>query len=316
MDLVLCSDKNYIIPCGIVLCSICENNKEEKIQFFLIIDHEVSFQDTDTIFHLIKQYPNKEIEFIYADSVDVEALPGLQTGYYITKAAYYRLFLTELLPQTIDKILYLDSDVIVRDSLSELWNVDITNYALGVVTDMCETGVGHYNRLKYPMELGYFNSGVLLINLKYWREHNAFETFMSFLKTNYNNINCHDQDVLNYIFRFNKLQLPLKYNFQDGFMYKEPEFEYWKYADEIESALKNPCIIHYTRRKPWQKECEHPFKNVFLYYQNKTPWDKIRLLKTNKKINRTEKIKRFMRLLHLIVPEWNPFKDINVVLQK
>lgn len=98
----------------------------------------------------------------------------------------------------------MDGDIIVRNNLNELWNTDIKDYAIGAVPDQSEGLIVFYNRLKYPPRLGYFNSGVLLINLKYWRDNNLTEQFNKFLQTYPERVVFHDQDILKYTLRIRK----------------------------------------------------------------------------------------------------------------
>lgn len=316
MNIVCCTDNNYIMPCGVLFCSICENNKDVPIHFFVVADSSVDQSCKSKLSSIVDKYSQKQLSFININSVGMDNLPGLHNGHYITKAAYYRLFLASLLPDDINKVIYLDCDMIVRKSLMELWKTSLDGYAIGVVADMCEIGISHYNNLHYPLKLGYFNSGMLLVNLKYWRKENLEKKFLDYLYSNFSNINCHDQDVLNFVCRECKVNIPLTYNFQDGFIYKNPEFDYWKYFEEINATVSDPCIIHYTRRKPWQKECIHPFKNVWRYYALASPWKDYKLQKTNRKMGKIDTLKYILRSLHLLGPEWSPFKEIRIHLDK
>ena len=127
-----------------------------------------------------------------------------------------------MLNSDIDKVLYLDSDIVVDKSLETLWNSNISNYAVGCVTDMSEAK-HDYNRLDFDPKLGYFNAGVLLINLKYWRDHHIIDEFVNIIINHPEMIEQHDQDVLNIVLCKNKFTLPLTYNVQNGFLFK-PEY--------------------------------------------------------------------------------------------
>ena len=75
-----------------------------------------------------------------------------------------------------------------------------------------------------------------------------------------------------------KKQLPLTYNFQNGFLYKERNLS-WEYDEEIRDTIRNPIILHFTGDKPWQKGCNHPYKGEFFKYQKMTKWANIPLWK-------------------------------------
>lgn len=122
------------------------------------------------------------------------------------------LYLTEILPADIDKVIYLDGDILVVDKLVKLWNTSVENYAIAAVPDSYNNKIEHYNRLRYPQTLGYFNAGMLVVNLKYWREKQVLLKFFDYVKSNTERLRCHDQDVLNYLFKNSKLVLPIRYN--------------------------------------------------------------------------------------------------------
>lgn len=205
MEIVICTDNNYVMPAGVLICSICENNVTEKIRFHIIVDDTFLEENRQSLFEEVLRY-NQEIYFHHIDKNLYSSFPvGLKGQIsYLTLAAYYRLFLGKILPTTIKKVLYLDCDIIVRHNLAELWNIDIDDYAVGCVTDQYDGLIYPYNRLRYPQNLGYFNSGVLLVNLDYWRENHLLEKFIDFLGKYPERALAFDQDVLNYVLRNKK----------------------------------------------------------------------------------------------------------------
>lgn len=310
MDIVICTDNNYVMPSGVLFCSICENNREEEITFHVIADNSFSENSRQALLNIINKY-HKEIYFYPIDSKIFASFPVHQKNQpaHITLATYYRLYLAELLPKNLNKILYLDGDIIVRNNLNELWNTEIKDYAIGAVPDQNEGLIGFYNRLKYPQRLGYFNAGVLLINLKYWRDNNLTEQFNKFLQTYPERIILHDQDILNYVLRTKKKYLPLKYNVQNGFLYNEINIS-WEYENQLQEAIKNPCIIHYLLgSKPWNRGCNHPFRNEFFRYQKLTQWKNVPLQPNPEKLNFKRFIKKFLQRIGLISKPQNTYKD-------
>ena len=181
MNIVCCTDHNYVMPTGVMMCSVCENNHDCEVFFHVICNDDVTEEDKRDLTDIAHQYNNR----ICFHSVNIE-VPSCFTikkenqPKHITISAYYRLFLTEILPNDIEKVLYLDSDIIVRHSLHEMYNTDIKDYAAGVVTDMGDGNLAFYNYLRYSPKYGYFNSGVILINLSYWKEHNILQDYIDF----------------------------------------------------------------------------------------------------------------------------------------
>lgn len=99
------------------------------------------------------------------------------------------------------------------------------------------------------------------------------EHFISYITEQYDNLFMLDQDVLNFIFHDKKKQLPLKWNFQTMFLWKDKyRFISYKYHTEIEEGFRHPGIIHYTEDKPWFRNCPNPMREYFYHYRDMTPW--------------------------------------------
>lgn len=273
LQIVCATDHNYVMPAGIMMTSVSYNNQTAEIIFNVLIDNSVTDEDKEKLFKTMK-CEKHSINFYFIDNSKFLDFPGLhRKGVYQTAAAYDRLFLAEVLPNSIDKVLYLDDDILVIGNIIRLWNTDLTNCPIAAVTDLSES-ILNYNRLGYSQDEGYFNSGVVLINLKYWREHNVLKNFLDIINNQSERIYAHDQDVLNIAFHNNKRNLPFIYNVQHGFYYKNEfmELDYRKYATELNDARSNPVIIHFTGEKPWKRFCHNPGANIFLKYLRHSPW--------------------------------------------
>ena len=276
MDIASCFDHNFVMPQGIMMQSLCVNNKDAEIVFHLIIDESVTQQDKDDLREIAAKFPAKRVEFYSIESSFFKTLPRLE-GQNLTQATYYRLFLSEILPKYINKVLFLDGDLIVRHSLLPLWNIDISAVALAGVSDvLSDRGISE--RLGYPSQLGYINAGVLLINLEYWRGHAVLSQFMDCIAQLGNKLFFHDQDVLNYVFRERKMFLPIKYNLISYFLYDDRQDQRDKHGQQMKVALQDPVIVHFiAETKPWQRDVKtphmpHPFATEFKSYQDQTKW--------------------------------------------
>lgn len=172
MEIVICLDLNYLMPAGVMLCSLFENNRSESITVHALLGNGGEQCKRD-LTDMCERY-HQTICFYYMAGRDLPALPVNRPNQRrnISIESYYRLFLTDVLPDNIHKVLYLDCDMIVCQNLRDLWEEDITDCGLAAVPDMVHDGVHFTNRLKYDVTDGYFNSGLLLINLDYWRLNN------------------------------------------------------------------------------------------------------------------------------------------------
>ena len=273
IHLLCATDDNYVPYCGVMLTSVFENNKENRVNVYVIIDKPLSLSNQRRFQKLADQY-SQTIEYLLIEKEQVSKFPTKGMDYW-SIAMYYRIFAEELLPQDIDRILYLDCDIIVRGSLAPLWEMDKTGKAVGIVPDIFTFYDDCYERLQYPKEAGYFNSGVLLMNLVYWREHKICQQCMDYLQENYERLFANDQDVLNAVLWDKKMRLPITYNYQVQFLGK---YFYFKeepaLREEIDETKANPVVIHYAvPTKPWNVlYYKMPYKKIWWQYKRQSPW--------------------------------------------
>lgn len=271
MNFLLSTDDKYAMPTGVLICSICENNPGEH-DFFILSGKELDHVSRSRIETTALKYSSR-VYFLLVPEKFEEFLPIGREGQplYISIATYYRLFLQSLLPESIDRILYLDGDIICRASLLDLWDTDLSDKPAAAVFEV-ENGDGRYERLCYPQKDGYYNAGVLLINVSYWRIHNAQSLFMDFVKNHSDRIVYHDQDVLNTVFHGKIKTLPLRYNVLNSYFVRD-KLEYKYDQNEIDEARRNPILVHYSSHlKPWYKGCGHPYTKDFVWYKKLSSW--------------------------------------------
>lgn len=276
MNVVFACDDNYVPLLTISAVSFLVNNKNdfEEINIF-ILDDGISKNNKNKVNSILSEY-NCNILFIKTkkiEELDFKVL-YLEREDIASLTTYARLFITSLLPDNIDKILYLDCDSIIVDSFKELWQEDISNYYCAAVQDCSNTS--YMEALGIPRNEKYYNAGVLLINLKKWREDNVEDKFVEFLTDNQQRFYQHDQGVLNNIFKNKIKTVSPKYNLQGYFQFLDYnlsrkysciETEY--YSKEImDDARKNPVFLHFCAAdyfRPW-KNPNHPYFKEFEYY--------------------------------------------------
>lgn len=284
MNVVISLDHNFVMPCGVMLQSLCSNNKDVAVHCFALTDDSFTLNDKKVLEDILTaENTENSLSVIFVSDEQTKAVQSIDSWRY-PKQVCYRLFMSSLLPVDVDKVIYLDGDLIVRKSLKDLWNTDMENYSVGVVPDSLSGTLSYYNRLHYPITLGYFNSGMMLINLSYWRKHQLEDKFVKFIKESKSRIYLPDQDVLNYVTRESKKHVAIKYNVQTQFLYKMEFqcFSVYQYHEEFEEARRDPVIIHFSGCRPWEKGCNHPFKEEFFKYRSHTIWNDMPLKKVHK----------------------------------
>ena len=283
MNILLSTDNNYVMPTGVLMTSIGENNKC-SISYYVLVDEKFSSENKKALARVAAKY-NNSISFYTITPEETKEFPfGLPNQpTHVSIATYYRLLITKILPQDVKKIIYLDGDMVVRHSIEELWNTEMERYAIGAVRDCDEFSESKDNRLPYPMQEGYFNAGMLLINLDYWRRNNCYDIFADFMIKYGDKIIYHDQDVLNATLWDKKKWLPLTYNFQSSFIHNaEYRNNYERIEDEIKATKYDPTIIHYVANtKPWNINCFFGYRGAWRYYWKKTEWSKQGLMGDN-----------------------------------
>jgi lipopolysaccharide biosynthesis glycosyltransferase len=283
MNIVCATDNNFVQHCAATLVSILKNNNQ-KVTIYLLT--EGLTKNNEKILNYLVQNNGGELHVILVDAETLKncPMPQLSNLGHISIATYYRLLIPKLLPENIDKVIYFDCDIIVRQALNELWNSSISNYAIGAVYQITNRSIEDSKRLNYPVSFGYFNAGVLLINLKYWRENQISEKLFEYLILNKDSIIYHDQDALNGVLYNQCLKLPIKWNMLTIFFMKntltindvhEGEIinSYSEYKKQILIDSVNPAVIHFVSKpKPWDIMCDHPYSKEYFKYLKFTPW--------------------------------------------
>ncbi|MGP3560338.1 glycosyltransferase [Geobacillus sp. BK01] len=250
IHIVTVSNDRYAEPLAVMVYSLLKN-KTSKIPIHIhVIDSNISEKHQARLAKLAKKY-EATIQFHRIDST---VYSEFVTFAYLTEETYYRISIPDLFDETVEKVLYLDCDIVVKKDITELWHTDINGHLLGAVEDRWIKQSRNADLLM-PEEAKYFNAGVLLINLKMWREHHVKEKVIEFIRTHRDRIRYCDQDALNAVLHGQWLPLDPKWNFQTYHLY-----------DPI-PKLK-PAIIHYTgENKPWN--ANHPLKKYYWKYKKR-----------------------------------------------
>lgn len=270
INIVLAPDNNYARHCGVVMASAIANAKENSRLNFYILDGGLS-EENKAALRRIEAGKPYNVEFPRINEGDFDGFPSMK---YITVSTWYRFKISTLIPDTVDRILYLDCDTIVNQPLDELFEMPMGSFLLaGAVDNLWR----RYSKvLGMPPDYHYFNAGVLVMNLKAWREERMEEKLFKFLADSPENIKLMDQSVLNLFMGARTKGLHVKWNFQYGTPFLEDTC--YHMADcrrQYLEAFFNPAIIHYMGEyKPWKDgiSCLHRFRGEYYKYLKFTPW--------------------------------------------
>ena len=263
-------DEKYIPYATTALVSLFMNNGNELFNVYIIYN-TISESSKSKIISSCKNFDH-QIIFI---KIDDSFLANAPITHHISLAAYYRLSLVNLLPVELDKILYFDADIFIRKSIRKLWDANISDYALAATI---AAGMDDYPKELLLKESSlYFNSGIMLINLNYWRKIDVYNTGIALIKDQPERIKWWDQDILNIIFENKWLPVSLEWNAQP-YIFDEigsaPESIKSKYKKHnYLQAKTHPTIVHYAGgTKPWTGGSNLPFAAEYFNYFNKTSW--------------------------------------------
>lgn len=259
MDINICisSDNNYSKYAGVLIASILANAKESDYLHFYILENEIN-EDCKNKINELKKIKDAQITFVEVDKTLFDEYKSVHTHAYLTINSFYRLKMASILPD-VEKIIYLDCDMVVNSSLEELFSTDLGDYLAGGVLDISynrmnrKTGLAHNNT--------YVNTGMLLIDLKKWRENNLEPVFAKSAKENEGRIFAGDQDVINIALQGKIKKLPSKWNVQCSNFSNRSDY------------TKHPAIIHYVSyQKPWVYASWNYFIELYFKYIQMTPW--------------------------------------------
>jgi lipopolysaccharide biosynthesis glycosyltransferase len=268
VPLVIAADENYLQHAGVMLASLFVHNPELCFKIYLISN--VVYKSNYQKVRKLVMEAGHQFERL---AIDASRLQHLKLSAHATTAVYYRLLIPELLDKSIEKVLYLDCDLIVKDSLMPLWKMQLMDHP---VAAGAEQHFDRHHALGMSADAPYFNSGVMLMNLPVWRRNNIAEHAIEFLRENPDRIEAWDQDALNAVLQGNWLPLHPRWNLQTSH-FGEGEVKQ-EHSAELEECRRRPAVIHYTAKfKPWHSWCSHPLKDEYYQYLSLTPWKNFRL---------------------------------------
>lgn len=273
MNIAYSCDNAYVEQTGISLISLFENNKEEKEIVVYLISKGITKENIEILDSICKSY-NRSLIVVKFEDICFD-LPPCSVGRHL-ETIYAKVFFSRI--EGLDKVLYLDSDVVVVGKLKPLWETDLSEKYMGVVETTYTKGK---KALGIPRSTPFFNDGVVLVNVDYCRENNLISKVIEQVNAFGGNPPVLSEGVLNKICGQNVKYISLRYNLISGNLYfglydYDYLFEQLHYEKEdLIDSCENPVIVHYIAgfyNRPWCKKCTHPFKEFYLYYKSISPW--------------------------------------------
>ena len=247
MNFLFTINDKYIQPIETLIFTIEINNKSYNKSYYFIYN-DISIENQKRISEYVTGFGSKA-SFI---KFEWDGMDSLQVHGTWSKEVYFRLFAPYLLPD-IDVVLYLDGDTIVDDNLCELFSVDISRFAFAAVANDEESS--HIIRLNKDLKK-YYNSGVLLMNLKEIRNQISFKEMKDAVINSTNNYIFPDQDFINVVFCEKIYELAQKYNYMINLLERKSDY----------TKLNKYTICHFVLQKPWNYEFPYLTDRKYLLY--------------------------------------------------
>ncbi len=296
MNIVYSSSDSYAEIAGISIVSLFENNKDEKDIVIYIIDNNISYENKKKLLNTANYY-NRNIVFV--PKVDLEKITNtkIYTGRW-NIGTYFRLYLSSILPTDINRVIYIDCDTIIRQSLSEIYNINLGNCSVAGVDD-CRSNL-------YRIDIGcepnsiYINNGFMLIDLNKWRKQNIEDKFTEFISNRKGDCTYMDQAPLNGVLgpkneiyeleaKYNAQRIFFDFSYKDLMKLRKPNHHLTE--KEYNEAINNPVVVHFTPvfitgTRPWQKKDNHKFTCEYRKYKNMSEWKDAPYRKDDRKLKK------------------------------
>jgi lipopolysaccharide biosynthesis glycosyltransferase len=269
------TDDKYAQHCAVMLCSLFEKNKD-KIFCIHILTTTLNEDTKQKLSNMVQSYHSTCI----FHRVDEAKLKGVQLRKKVPNyATYFKLLLSSVIDEEINIVLYLDSDIVINGEITPIFELDIDKYALAAVED-APIEYAHRMQLSLPCDAKYFNAGVMLVNLAYWRKNDSENHLLAFAKKE-RFVFYHDQDALNVVFQgqwFSLSPIWNKFNMYP-WLCIPPRFDRW---EDTFLFKKYPIVIHYVGLRPWFNLPFIPYGKLYRKFLYLTPWKDVKFQNKSK----------------------------------
>ncbi len=263
-------DRGYLPWAATVLQSHLRHHPGASPSFHVLHGGDLTRHDTDRLTAMVER-GGGSVEYHAVAERRLERLPPIDR---FGRVVWMRFLLPQLLPD-LGRVLYLDADTFVTDSLEDLWRTDLGDAPLAAVANVVEPALKpHVAQLGLDDARTFFNSGVLLLNLDVMRAERAFEALARAVDQHRDHLVWPDQDALNVVFTGRWRPLHPRWNAQNSF-WAWSEWAADVFGATVSEARENPAIRHFegpSLCKPWHYLCPYPHRGEYRRTLATTPW--------------------------------------------
>lgn len=268
-NVVFITDDRYCQHTAVMLESLFHTNKSSHFMLYCLT-FSLKLENKDRLASICKN--GNIIEFIETGE-ELSFIKHLADGGGVKQwnpIMYLKCFMHLLLPPSVDRLLFLDVDMVINHDLKELYDLDLKGNVIAGAEDWKYSYL-HKQRIGLKEDDYYVNSGVLVIDVKAWRNMEENCSMSDFLLAN-KDIIINDQDALALYFKDKIAYIDQRWNVTTYWFEKKPRILN-KYLGQLDEIRQHPYIIHFCEPiKPWFKECRHPYTFLYKKYLKNTPW--------------------------------------------
>ena len=267
MNLLLTLDENYLLPCKVMLDSFFASNPNERGVTVYLLHSAIPAERLEELSGFCSIF-GAELKPI---TVDMALFENAPTSKRYPKEMYYRLLSPLILPREVERVLYLDPDMLIINPLRPLWELNLygKTFAAASHTGLTEMA-NEINQVRLDTEHEYFNSGVMLIDLNAARKLVTAEDVFECVSKYEKELILPDQDVFNIL--YGSQTMPI-----DDVVWNYDVRNYSKYLirstgkHDLNWVMQNTAVLHFCgKNKPWHEEYKNPFGMLYLHYMNLT----------------------------------------------
>jgi lipopolysaccharide biosynthesis glycosyltransferase len=261
---LMCCDCGYFQHLAVCLTSLLESNRSIDVEAVVLVTGFAA-ESAEKLTRSLDRHPNLTLRLVDFDASRLAGLPLINA---YPPEIYARFWVEDYFAADVEKVLYLDADMVIVGSLEELLTLPMGNKVLAAVSI---PGSPRPAVLGYDAADEYFNSGVMVINLKRWREIGAREMLIAQTALIADKLNDPDQDVLNYCFHDQRIRLDYTWNAITPFFREINDLPLSK--EDVSRVARDARIVHFNgSSKPWQYLCQHPFAEEYRRCLKYTEW--------------------------------------------
>lgn len=261
MNIVFACDRGYVQHLSVAMASLFDHCPAGSLNVY-VINADLDPLCWGKLEHVNRRHHHNLVNVRISD----EGLEEVAASGHYTKTNYHKLFIPEVIPH--DKALYLDSDLVVNAPIDDLYATDVEETYLAAVEN---PGFSRHHQLQMDPSARYFNSGVMVVNVRKWREEEIKHRVVDFTLHHPEAVVLAEQCGLNSVINGRWKVLPLKYNLQTWYFENSERNDHL--SDAVREAMVAPAIVHFTAiPKPWYFMSRDPYRGLYRRYLRKTPF--------------------------------------------